>query len=293
MIPQKTHFGKHMDWREKYGHILGRCWPSVDLSFNGGRMAATKDAPAKEKDTIRKCFVIAPLGPLGSPIRRATEGLLKSVIRPLLEELGFKAQAAHEIAATGSITSQVIKRLFEDELVVANLTGLNPNVMYELAIRHATGLPLVCLAEHGTELPFDVYGERTVFYANDMAGVEELGKALRKSIEEALKEKEPDNPVYRVRKDKIFREVSAPDSIQQYILEKLESIERHMTSITQPHTNYLLAPSKGFLGSLDQAYGGQALPFVTTTGRYAPLYGGVVEVTEPVLVEDGEKKKEE
>lgn len=124
-------------------------------------------------------------------------GLLHSVIRPIFDKFGYEVKAAHEIADPGSINGQIVERLLNDEFVVANLTGLNPNVMYELAIRHAARRPLICLAETGTVLPFDVRDERTLFYTNDMQGIQEVGPALEKMINAILSKWVPDNPVTR------------------------------------------------------------------------------------------------
>jgi len=177
------------------------------------------------------CFIISPLGNDNSDTRRKADGLISAVIKPVLEKLDYESIAPHEIDTPGSITRQVIERLLESELVIANLTELNPNVMYELAVRHSARLPVVVIAERETRLPFDIAAERTIFYDNDMAGVEELKSKLEKAIKEAINESEPDNPIYRFKQSKIIKEVSAPGDIQAYLLNRLEGISSQINQL--------------------------------------------------------------
>lgn len=186
-------------------------------------------------DNKKKCFVVTPIGRSNSSTRRATDGLINSVIEPVIEEdLGFEVEVSHTIAEPGSITNQIIERLISVKLVIANLTELNPNVMYELAVRHAKKLPVVILAEEGTELPFDLNDERTIFFDNDMQGVSELKSDLKESVNVALKDDDPGNPIYRAAESMIIKETKA-DSTQQFIINRMDNIENTLQRIA--HSN--------------------------------------------------------
>ncbi len=117
---------------------------------------------SKKAKPEKTCFVISPIGSDESETRRRSDLVLKHVIRPATEECGYRTVRADELDDPGVITSQVIQRIIEDEMVVADLTERNPNVFYELALRHAIRKPLIQLIEKGESIPFDVAGMRTI-----------------------------------------------------------------------------------------------------------------------------------
>lgn len=107
-------------------------------------------------------FLIAPIGEDGSEIRRRSDQVMNHIVEPSVQQCGYRTVRADQISEPGLITSQVIQHLLEDPLVVAGLTGRNPNVFYELAIRHAVRKPVVQIIQIGEPVPFDVAQSRTI-----------------------------------------------------------------------------------------------------------------------------------
>lgn len=131
----------------------------------------------------KKCFIITPIGDEGTSVRRHIDGIIDAVLKPVVEdEFKYELEVSHRIDEPGNISNQVILSIYKSELVIANLTSNNPNVMYEVALRHCFGTPAIMIAENGTKIPADIVGERTIFYTNDAAGVLELKDKLRGMI---------------------------------------------------------------------------------------------------------------
>lgn len=187
--------------------------------------------PNKDKT----CFIITPIGDEQSDIRRAADGVIDAVIIPALEEVGFNKEnilAAHRMPNPGSINTQVITSILECDIAIANLTTLNPNVMYELAVRHAVRKPVIQICQKGTRLPFDITEQRTILYTDDMKGVIELTKNFKEMVINAIDEKEPDNPIYRViQSNTIMQNVKETDP-SRYVLEHMNRIEKRLADLT-------------------------------------------------------------
>jgi hypothetical protein len=94
-------------------------------------------ADATKTPKVPLCFVIGPIGKDGTTERKHADLLLNSVIKYVLEahEFGYKVKRADEDDDPGMIGDRVISDILGAELVVADLTDLNPNVFYELGTR--------------------------------------------------------------------------------------------------------------------------------------------------------------
>lgn len=110
------------------------------------------------------CFFVSPIGTAGSKIRKRADDILRYIVRPACKNSGFAVIRADEIDEPGMITHRVIKQLLTAELVIADLSGHNPNVFYELGIRYATGRPVIQLCQEGDRLPFDISDVATIFF---------------------------------------------------------------------------------------------------------------------------------
>ncbi len=146
---------------------------------------------AKKKVAKKKiCFVICPIGEEESDIRKRSNQILKHVIEPPVSDCGYKAVRADKIDKPGMITSQVIQHIVDDPLVIADLTGNNPNVFYELAIRHVIRKPFIQIIKKGERIPFDVAGTRTINV--DHHDLDSVGEA-KKEIVNQIKSLEQDS----------------------------------------------------------------------------------------------------
>lgn len=189
----------------------------------------------KEKKT---CFVITPIGDNNSDIRRHIDGIIDQAIEPALGTK-YEIVVAHRKYEIGSINDRVIKSVYDADLVIANLTNTNPNVMFELAIRYSFGKPAIVIAEDGTKLPFDVIDENTIFYRNDPTGANELRQKLIEFEKAIISEDKKFGPVYKVIKTiPLYDEVESgkdvsQDKVLQYVIDRLDSLEKNLNAKLQ------------------------------------------------------------
>jgi hypothetical protein len=124
------------------------------------------------------CFIISPIGDAGGDVRRRADKFYEHIVKPAAEACGYRTVRADEISGPDIINTSIIQHLVHAGMAVADLTGMNPNVFYELGVRHAFAKPAVQMITAGERLPFDVAGIRTIPYDFDVSSAREASRAL-------------------------------------------------------------------------------------------------------------------
>jgi len=133
----------------------------------------SSDASSLLTSSSNLCFVMMPFS-------SETDVLYRNLIKPAVERHGLAALRADEMATPGSITEQIRVAIQQSRLCVADVSGKNPNVLYEVGIAHTLGKPTVLLTQDISDVPFDLRTIRHILYRLDAL------EAARTSLEKAI-----------------------------------------------------------------------------------------------------------
>jgi len=161
---------------------------------------------------MKTCFVIIGYGEKLDPISNKTVNLDKTfnnIIKPAFEAKGYACNRSIDLNTSGIITEDMFKHILYSDFVVADLTTFNPNVMYELGVRHALkpySTIIMCDGDSLTKIPFNVKDLVIHSYEHLGAGIdfEEVKKQqahLKGLIEQLEQVKKIDSPIHTFIKD--------------------------------------------------------------------------------------------
>ncbi len=138
------------------------------------------------KGKIDQAFLISQIGKTGSDTRRRADEVHKYIVAPVVEQAELKLLRSDLDPTPGQVTSQILRSILNSKVVVADLTGRNPNVYYELGVVHSFGVPVVILADKTDSLSFDTQNERVIEIGDD--GVISVSQAddARKKLQQML-----------------------------------------------------------------------------------------------------------
>jgi len=113
-----------------------------------------------------------------------------------LESAGYIVKRADDIKSQNNIIGDIIEGIVSSDLVVADLTGANPNVYYELGIAHALNKKVILITQEIDDLPFDLRSYRVISYSVHFAKMNQAKEELSELATEAFKGSLPfGNPV--------------------------------------------------------------------------------------------------
>ena len=151
------------------------------------------------------CFVLMPFGKKMDAAGRVTnfDSVYNKIIAPAVARAGLEPIRADEEKVGGTIHKPMFERLMLCHYAVADITGANPNVFYELGIRHAMRpRSTVIVFGEGTVLPFDIALVRGIAYKTDGAGepvnVEATLGQIAGQLEAARGNPHDDSPIFQL-----------------------------------------------------------------------------------------------
>lgn len=125
------------------------------------------------------CFVLMPFD-------EKYHSVHEDIIKPVVSNLGLKAKRANDIFEPRSIMQSIWEHINRARVIIADLSGRNPNVFYEVGLSHALQKKVVLLARSTEDVPFDLRHLRCIIYEDSFAGKKRLEQDLSSMVKSIL-----------------------------------------------------------------------------------------------------------
>ena len=167
-------------WQEMQAALDVSLYALADLR-PAGRLIVSPffgSTPGKPKNET-EVFVAMPFSDDLQPI-------YEDHIRAVCQDLGLSVARADDFFSTGSVVYEVWRALNASKVVVADCTGRNPNVFYEIGIAHTLGKPVIIVTQDRGDAPFDIRYIYNIEYEFTPRGMATFERRLTESLRRVL-----------------------------------------------------------------------------------------------------------
>ena len=136
---------------------------------------------ARDKTIPLKCFIVMPFGD------EELQVVYEDFVKPILEDqCGLHVERGDDVFGSNVIMDDIRTSIDLADLIVADLTGKNANVFYEVGICHALEKSVLLLAQSMDDVPFDLRHRRVLLYSYTPRGCKRLETSLRAQVNAIL-----------------------------------------------------------------------------------------------------------
>ena len=157
-----------IEYADLLAKISGRDSPAQNEAMRSQGKEEPLPCPAPKK---KRVFTVMPFS-------REFDDVFFLGIQDLGQNLGLVVERADLVEHSGEIMDVVLERIKNADVVVADITGGNANVLYEVGVAHANNVPVVLIMRAGGEIPFDLRAFNVILYEN----VTRLREALSRRL---------------------------------------------------------------------------------------------------------------
>lgn len=231
-------------------------------------MTTASQKEKNQEQIERTCFVIMPIADMSSYENGHFHRVYTHLIKPACNQAGFKPIRADEISNSNFIVLDILRRIVECDIAICDLSGRNPNVMYELGLRQAFNKKTVLIKDEKTISPFDVQAFRYCEYDSTMRidNAQNNTQSISKALTATYSADENDvNSIVQLLKIQPAQvgERTVLSQENTLILKAIKELEKRIPSQTQP-------PQKNNYNSvsIDQKYSNHGESIATQLDFY-------------------------